>query len=265
MKVLGAIIGDIVGSRFEWNNIKTKEFELLSKASFVTDDTIMTLAIAKAFVESKEDYSDLGEKAVLYMQELGKKYPNAGYGGLFSKWLCEVDPKPYASYGNGAAMRVSAAGIVAKSLEEAIKLSISVTEVTHNHSEGLKGAEATAVAIYLAKSGKSIEEIRSYINEHYYKLDFSLDEIRATYKFNETCQETVPQALVAFFESTSFEDALRNAVSLGGDSDTLAAIAGSVAASYYDVPMDIIEKVLPYLDETQLLIFRDFIYKFEGK
>lgn len=258
MKLLGAIVGDIVGSRFEWHNIKTKDFELFSQKCFVTDDSIMTLTIAKAFLVSKKDYRDLGSKTIVYMQELGRKYPHSGYGGNFSRWLVSPAPQPYNSYGNGAAMRVSACGIIAKTLAEAINLSRIVTEVTHNHPEGLKGAEATAVAIYLAKGGKTKEEIRKHIRSHYYPLDFTLEEIRPTYTFNETCQNTVPQALVAFFESTSFEDALRNAVSLGGDSDTLAAITGSIAASFYGIPQAIIDTALLYLDETQKEILNDF-------
>ncbi len=264
MKLLGAIIGDVVGSRFEWNNIKTKDFELFTEDNFFTDDTTMTLAIAKAITECKADYSDLGIKAVKYMRELGIKYPSVGYGTLFSRWLESSNPQPYNSYGNGAAMRVSAVGLVAKSIEEAISLSRSVTEVTHNHPEGIKGAEATAVAIYLAKSGKSREEIRHYINEHYYKLDFTLEEIRPTYKFNETCQGTVPQALVAFLESTSFEDAIRNAISIGGDSDTLAAITGSVASAYYPIPTELVEQITLYLDEVQSKIVIDFVVTFGG-
>lgn len=141
-------------------------------------------------------------------------------------------PKPYGSYGNGAAMRVSACGFVARSLEEAIELSRKVTEVSHNHPEGIKGAEATAVAVYMAKNGSSLLDIQDYINKHYYKIDFKLDDIRETYEFNETCQDTVPQALEAFFESTGFEDAIRNAISIGGDSDTLAAITGGIAEAY---------------------------------
>ena len=165
-------------------------------------------------------------------------------------------PKPYNSFGNGAAMRVSACGFIAKSLEEAKALSKAVTEVTHNHPEGLKGAEATVVAIYMARTGCSIEEIRDLIDREYYPMNFTLDGIRDTYAFNETCQDTVPQALQAFFESTGFEDAIRNAISLGGDSDTLAAITGSVAEAYYGVPAALQQRALTYLDEPLLAIYR---------
>lgn len=245
--MLGAIIGDIVGSRFEWNNIKTKEFELFTDECFITDDSIMTLALAKAVLESGGTYSDVSQKAVTWMQAIGRKYPDCGYGSAFAAWMFSDQPLPYNSFGNGAAMRVSAAGYAAASWGEAIELARNITAVTHNHPEGMKGAEATAIAIFMAKTGCSLTEIRALIDERYYPMDFTLDEIRPTYQFNETCQETVPQALMAFFESTSFEDAIRNAISLGGDSDTLAAITGSVAEAYYGVPAAIRETALTYL------------------
>lgn len=196
--MLGAIIGDIVGSRFEWNNNRSKEFELLTHKCFSTDDSIMTLAIAKAILDSAGNIDSLPGNAVKSMQELGRIYPNAGYGERFSGWLSSDDPQPYRSWGNGAAMRVSACGFAATTLEEAKSLSYKVTAVTHNHPEGLKGAEATAVAIFMAKSGSSLLEIQDYINKYYYKIDFKLDDIRTSYQFNESCQETVPQALEAF-------------------------------------------------------------------
>lgn len=253
--MLGAIIGDIVGSRFEWNNTKSKEFELFTHKCFPTDDSIMSLAIAKALLVSKPDYSDLSKNAVDYMQSVGRNYPNCGYGGSFYHWMFSDNPKPYNSYGNGAAMRVSAVGFVAESLREVKQLSRLVTEVTHNHPEGIKGAEATAMAIYLAKKGCSILEIRDYIDAYYYPMDFTLDEIRDGYEFDVTCQGSVPQALQAFFESTGFEDAIRNAISLGGDSDTLAAICGGVAEAYYGIPADIRKQARAYLDQelTQIL------------
>lgn len=254
--MLGAIIGDIVGSRFEWNNHRDKNFEFLTYKCFPTDDSIMSLAIAQAILVSKPDHSDLSKNAVECMQNVGRNYPNCGYGGSFHGWIFSDDPKPYNSYGNGAAMRVSAAGFAAESLDEAKTISRLVTEVSHNHPEGIKGAEATAVAIYMAKTGSNILEIRDYINANYYPMDFTLDEIRDTYQFNETCQETVPQALQAFFESTGFEDAIRNAISIGGDSDTVAAICGGVAEAYYGIPTDIRKHALTFLDQKlmQLLI-----------
>ena len=263
--MLGAIIGDRVGSRFEWNNIKTKEFEFLTYKCFFTDDTVMSLAIAKAIMESEEDYSNLSGKAVQYMQEIGRLYPGSGYGTGFNKWITSNNPQPYNSYGNGAAMRVSACGIVARSIEEAKILSEKVTAVTHNHPEGIKGAEATAVAIYLAKKGKSILEIRDYIDKNYYKMNFTLNSVRESYEFNETCQDTVPQAIMAFFESNSFEDAIRNAISIGGDSDTLAAITGSIAEAYYGIPTDIRKHAITFLDETLLKILIDFENKYPSK
>lgn len=254
--MLGAIIGDIVGSRFEWNNHRDKEFEFLTYKCFPTDDSIMSLAIAQAILVSKPNHSDLSKNVIECMQSVGRNYPDCGYGGSFYNWMFSDNPKPYNSYGNGAAMRVSPAGFAATSLEEAKELSRLVTEVTHNNPEGIKGAEATAVAIYLAKSGSSILEIRDYINDNYYPMNFTLDDIRDTYKFNETCQDTVPQALQAFFESTDFEDAIRNAISIGGDSDTLAAICGGVAEAYYGIPTDIRKHALTFLDQKlmQLLI-----------
>ena len=261
--MLGAIIGDIVGSKYEWNNHRSKEFTLLDYKCFFTDDSVMTLAIAKALLECKKDYSDLSEKAIEYMQNVGRHYPNSGYGGAFYDWVYSNNPKPYNSYGNGAAMRVSACGWVANSIEEAILLSKKVTEVSHNHPEGIKGAEATAVAIYLARTGSNILEIRDYINQHYYPMNFRLDEIRDSYEFNETCQETVPQAIEAFLESTSFEDAIRNAISIGGDSDTLAAITGSIAEAYYGIPTDIRKHALTYLDERLLKLLIEFENKYE--
>ncbi len=256
--MLGAIIGDIVGSRFEWNNNKSKEFDFLTYKCFVTDDSIMSLAVAKALLECESDYSNLSEKTIEYMQSIGRYYPNCGYGGSFYNWIFSNNPQPYNSYGNGAAMRVSACGWVAKSIDEAVVLSRKVTEISHNHPEGIKGAEAVAVAIYLARSGKNILEIRDYINSHYYPMNFKLDNIRENYEFNETCQGTVPQAIEAFLESQSFEDAIRNAISIGGDSDTLAAITGSIAEAYYGIPTELRKHSLTYLDERLLKILIEF-------
>lgn len=260
--MLGAIIGDIVGSRFEWNNHRSKDFEFLTYKCFPTDDSIMSLAIAQAILVSKKDHSDLSKNAIECMQNVGKNYLNCGYSGSFYGWIFSDDPKPYNSYGNGAAMRVSAAGFAANSIEEAKKLSRLVTEVSHNHPEGIKGAEATAVAIFMAKTGSNIFEIRDYIDKNYYPMNFTLDEIRDTYHFNETCQETVPQALQAFFESTGFEDAIRNAISIGGDSDTVAAICGGVAEAYYGIPTDIRKHALTFLDRNLLELLVEFENKY---
>lgn len=256
--MLGAIVGDIVGSRFEFDNYRHKDFELLHKDCFATDDSIMTLAICVALHECKPDYSDLEKQTVAWMQALGREYPNAGYGGRFAGWLLSFDPQPYNSWGNGSAMRVSPVAYVAKSMEEVKELSRKVTCVTHNHLEGIKGAEATAVATYMALQGATMEEIRKEMEDNYYLLDFTLDEIRPIYEFNESCQDTVPQALQAFFESTDFEDAIRNAISVGGDSDTLAAITGAVAGAYYGVPKEIAAKAERYLDNMQLKVLQRF-------
>lgn len=260
--MLGAIIGDIVGSRFEWNNYRAKDFEFLTYKCFPTDDSIMTLAFAQAILVSKPDHSDLSANAVECMQRIGRHYPDCGYGGGFRRWMFSDEPKPYNSFGNGAAMRVSAAGFAADSLEEAKLLSRKITEVTHNHPEGIKGAEATAVAIYMARTGSNMLDIQDYLDRHYYPMNFSLNEIRESYRFNETCQETVPQALMAFFESTSFEDAIRNAISIGGDSDTLAAICGGIAEAYYGIPSDIRKHAITFLDERLMGILIAFENKY---
>lgn len=260
--MLGAIIGDIVGSRFEWDNIRSKTFDLFGRGCFATDDSIMSLAVAKSIIDCDENYTDLSAVTVKNMQAIGRNYPYCGYGGGFMRWMFSDEPKPYNSYGNGAAMRVSACGFAARSLDEAKLLSKAVTAITHNHPEGLKGAEATTVAIYMALHGSNIAEIRTHIDANYYPMSFTLDEIRDTYEFNETCQNTVPQAIKAFLESTSFEDTIRNAISIGGDSDTLAAIAGGIAEAYYGIPFGIYSRALEYLDSDLLKIVEDFEKKY---
>lgn len=258
-RVLGAVVGDIVGSVYEFNEIKTKDFPLFSEHCCPTDDSIMTFAVMSALVECNKDYRKLAAETIKQMQLWGMKYPKAGYGSMFSDWLCSNNPQPYNSFGNGSAMRVSPVVYFAKSLEEVKELSRIVTSVTHNHPEGIKGAEATAVATYMALHGSKKEEIFTVIDNEYYPMNFTLDEIRADYEFNETCQETVPQALKAFFEATSFEDAIRNAISIGGDSDTIAAITGAVAGAYYGVPLRIEHKALAYLDEFQESAYYSFV------
>ena len=261
--MLGAIIGDIAGSRFEWDNKKSKDFELLShlKGCKPTDDSIMTLAVAEAILDCDGRYANLPSYAAAKMQKFGHKYPWAGYGGKFRKWLTDEHPKPYNSFGNGSAMRVSPVAYAASSLEEVKQLSEAVTAVTHNHPEGIKGAEATAVAIFLARQGKGILEIRDVIDREYYPMNFTLNAIRPHYTFDVTCQGSVPQALEAFFESTDFEDAIRNAISIGGDSDTIAAITGSIAEAYYGIPAELRKLALTFLDEYQL----DVLNRFESK
>ena len=258
--MLGAIIGDIAGSRFERINRKSKEFTLLNRAKGCrpTDDSIMTLAVAQAILRCGGDMDRLGEATVASMQTLGRQYPGAGYGGKFRQWLRSEDPQPYNSFGNGAAMRVSPCGFAAATLDEAIELADRVTEVTHNHPEGMKAAEVVAGCIFLARTGSGKEDLRDYIVRTYHPLDFTLDGIRDGYRFNETCQGSVPQALEAFLEAEGFEDAVRCAVSIGGDSDTIAAIAGSIAEAYYGIPFGIRGKALKFLDETQLEILTAF-------
>ncbi|MCR4612131.1 MAG: ADP-ribosylglycohydrolase family protein [Lachnospiraceae bacterium] len=263
--MIGAIIGDVVGSRFERNNIKTKDFALFSTECRPTDDSVMSLAIANAILEAGNDYAKLSKRAVSNMQKLGRKYKNAGYGGKFRGWLFEDNPSPYNSFGNGAGMRVGPCGFAATTIEEAKLLSASVTMVTHNHPEGMKGAEAVAVATFLAKDGMSKEDIRKYIQDNYYDVNFTIDGIRDSYKFDVSCQGSVPQALVSFFDGNDFEDTIRNAISIGGDSDTIAAMAGAVAEAYYGVPKALVESVMDYLEDDMKKILGDFEKKYPAK
>lgn len=262
--MIGAIIGDIVGSRYERNNIKTKKFDFITHHCRFTDDSVMTLAVAKAIMQTS-DIDALTAETIRCMQEFGRKYPNAGYGKQFREWIYATNPLPYNSWANGSAMRVSACGHVASSLEEAIELSKRVSSVTHNHPEGIKGAEATAVAIFMARTGCNLLEIQDYIHKHYYEINFKLDDIRDSYRFDVSCQGSVPQAMEAFFESTSFEDAIRNAISIGGDSDTIAAITGSIAEAYYGVPNAIRQHALTFLPEDLLKILMQFEIRYPSK
>ena len=255
--MLGAIIGDIVGSRFEFHNHLSKEFEFFSDKCFFTDDSVMTIAVAKAIMSCNGEWEKLGKTTIKYMQLIGQKYPNCGYGGMFRNWMFATDPQPYYSFGNGAAMRVSPCGFAARTEEEAKLLARKVTEISHDHPEGLKGAEATAVAIFLARKGATKEEIRKRMSS-YYDLNFTIDGIRKTYKYNETCQDTVPQAIEAFLESDSFEDTIRIAISLGGDSDTMAAIAGGIAEAHYGIPDRIKNSAMKYLDDELLGIYKEW-------
>ena len=256
--MLGAIIGDIVGSIYEFDNIKTKDFNLFTNEMFFTDDTVMTIAIADAIMNGGKH-----ENFIQSMKKWGCDYIDKSYGHSFRRWLKSENSEPYNSWGNGSAMRVSPCGWVAKlniPFEEGLKLTEDLAkksaEVTHNHPEGIKGAQATASSIFFMRHGKSknaIEEyknkLKDYIqNKYKYDLNFTLNEIRPSYAFNESCQKTVPQAIVSFFESENFEDAIRNAISIGGDSDTLAAITGSIAEAAYGIPEDIKNKAINYLD-----------------
>lgn len=256
--MLGAIIGDIVGSRFERHNHKSKDFELFTDQCGFTDDTAMTVAIAKALLECNGDYTDLSNHAIRCMQEIGQKYPNAGYGQIFYLWLHHKNPGPYRSYGNGSAMRVSPVAYVAKTEKECIQLAKAVTQVSHDHPEGIKGAEAAALATWGALNGATKSMIQKRIEDQYYILDFAIDEIRPKYRFDASCQGSVPQAIEAFLESENFEDTIRIAVSLGGDSDTIAAIAGGIAGAYYGVPNDLRLKAIEYLPAEFIDILEDF-------
>ena len=234
----GALAGDIAGSIYEFNNIKTKEFNLYVEPRLrFTDDSVMTIAVAKSLWDTMEDnYEGLNESLIKNMHEIGKRYPYCGYGNRFYNWIMFDGTKPYYSYGNGSAMRVSECGWVGNSLNEVLKLADITASVTHNHPEGIKGAQAIAACIYLARNDWTKEDIRKYVEENFYDMDFKLDDIRNSYKFEVSCQKSVPQAIESFLESFSFDDALKNAISIGGDSDTLAAMAGSIAEAYYGVP-----------------------------
>ncbi len=238
--MIGAILGDIIGSPYEFDQgNKSKDFPLFSERSTFTDDTVMTLAVAQGILDAGKNADDetVRQSIIRSMRELGRRYPNAGYGGQFRWWLRSHDPQPYNSWGNGSAMRVSSAGWLFDDLEDVLRAAKLSAEVTHNHPEGIKGAQATAAATFLARTGHSKAEIKSYIEDTFhYDLSRTCDEIRPTYRHVESCQETVPEAITAFLEGNSFEDVIRTAVSLGGDCDTLTAIAGSIAEGFYGVP-----------------------------
>ena len=249
----GAIAGDIIGSVYEFDNIKTTDFPLFTNESDYTDDTIMTVAVA--------DWLLNGGDLAKVMQRYGREYPypTGGYGGRFSGWLREKDPQPYNSWGNGSAMRVSAVGWMFDSLEKTLEVAKETAVVTHNHPEGIKGAQATAAAIYLARTGKSKQDIKQYIETTFsYDLGRTCDEIRPFYRFNESCHGTVPEAIIAFLDSSDFENAIRLAVSLGGDSDTLACITGGIAEAFYGIPEDIEKQVYDKLPGTFQKVIKEF-------
>ena len=236
----GTILGDIIGCPFEFDRgDKTKDFKLFSRRSHFTDDSVMTLAVCEALLKVGQDATvkEIEDAVITSMQSWGRRYPHEGYGGYFRCWLTARHPEPYNSFGNGSAMRVSAAGWLYDSLEKTRVVAKATANVTHNHPEGIKGAESTASAIFMARNGSSKEEIKKYIeNEFHYDLNRTLDEIRPSFHMHETCQKTVPEAIMAFLEAKDFEDAIRNAVSLGGDTDTLGAITGSIAEAYFGIP-----------------------------
>ena len=260
--MFGAILGDIIGSPYEFDRgRKTKDFPLFSDASEFTDDTVMTIAVADAFLDAEKDATEeeIRKLLVSSMRKWGRKYPFAGYGVRFSIWLAEKRPKPYGSYGNGSAMRVSAVAWLSNDLETVRKMARLSAEVTHNHPEGIKGAEATASAIFLARTGKSKAEIKKYIETEFgYDLSRTCDEIRPDYYHVESCMETVPEAITTFLEGESFEDVIRTAVSLGGDCDTLTAIAGSMAEGFYGVPDALKQECYGRLTEEMKQVLRRF-------
>ena len=262
--IIGAIAGDVIGSAYEFNPTRDHDFELFTPKSSFTDDTVLTMANALWLID---DEQHTHERLVEIMLDLCRRYPNRGYGGRFANWICDKDPQPYNSYGNGSAMRVSPVGYYAQSLEEALALAKVSAEVTHNHPEGIKGAQATVAAIFLARRGKSKQDIRDYVAQTFdYDLSRTLDEIRPTFTFDETCQRTVPEAITCFMEGKDYEDVVRLSVALAGDADTIAAIAGSISSAVDEVPNGITQQVIALLSEefcTTLLRFNELVAKRE--
>ena len=263
--IIGAIAGDVIGSAYEFNPTREYDFKLFTDRSTYTDDTVLTMANALWLLE---DEQHTHEKLVKIMHDMCWKYPGRGYGGRFAQWIQDDNPQPYNSYGNGSAMRVSPVGYYAKTLEEALELAQISAEVTHNHPEGIKGAQATAAAIFLARQGKTKREIRDYVEKTFgYDLSRTLDEIRPDYSFNELCQTTVPESITCFLEGKDYEDVIRLSVSLAGDADTIAAIAGSISAAVDDVPNEITQPVIALLSQefcTILLRFNELVTKREA-
>ena len=258
----GAILGDIIGSPYEFDRgCKRKDFPLFSPDSTYTDDSVMTLAVADAFLSVPAEATDeeIRRQLVQSMQHYGRKYPYAGYGGMFRRWLENPNPQPYGSYGNGSAMRVSSAAWLFDDLETVRHMARLSAEITHNHPEGIKGAEATACGIFLARTGYSKAEIKEYIEILFdYDLSRTCDEIRPSYHHVESCQETVPEAITAFLEGSSFEDVIRTAVSLGGDCDTLTCIAGSIAEGFYGVPEELKQQCWERMPDSLRKILKRF-------
>ena len=253
----GAIIGDIVGSRFEFNSHKPDyDFDLFTNENVYTDDTVLTVAVADKILNNGSYVKNL--------KQFSKKYPKAGYGRYFSRWVLSESNEPYNSYGNGSAMRVSPVGWAYNTIDEVFEEAKKSAEVTHNHKEGIKGAQAVAVSIYLARIGKSKDEIKQFIEETFrYKLNYKIEELRKKYIFDESCQGTVPQSISVFLQSSDFEDAIRNAIYIGGDSDTIGAIVGSIAHAFYkDIPEEIKKETFERLPTHLLLIVKEFCEKY---
>ena len=263
--IIGAIAGDIVGSVYEFDPVKRKDFELMRPDMEVTDDSIMTIAVAEWLLES--DLEHLESSALIRsMQKWGRRYPSpmGSYGGMFSRWLQAKNAEPYGSWGNGSAMRVSPVGFTFDTLQQTLHAAEMTAAVTHNHPEGIKGAQATAAAIFMARKGNSKQEIRSYIEKQFgYDLSKSCDEIRPSYRFFESCMQTVPESIIAFLDSSDFEDALRLTVSLGGDADTMGAITGGIAAAYYKkMPSALSHFVDALLPDDMRKVVNEFQTKF---
>jgi ADP-ribosylglycohydrolase len=250
--IIGAIAGDIIGSIYEWNNVKNIDFPLFNKKCDFTDDSVLTLAVADSILNRKEFSKTIWDYA--------RKYPNRGYGGRFAEWIKNTDLKPYNSYGNGSAMRVSAVGFAFNDLTQVLEVAGQSAEVTHNHPEGIKGAQAIASSIFLARTGSSKQFIKNYISKTFnYNLNDTISNIRPVYRFDETCQGSVPQAIIAFLESSDYENALRLAISIGGDSDTIACITGGIAAAFYKaIPKEIIDFVNGKLPSEFLKLLTEF-------
>jgi len=259
----GAILGDIIGSRFEFDRGgKTKEFTLFTREDSFTDDTAMTIAVGEALLEAGKDASpeEIRKAVTRSMQSWGRRYPDAGYGGRFWYWLFGVGtPKPYGSYGNGSAMRVSAVGFLYDTLERTREVARATADVTHNHPEGVKGAECTAAVMFLARQGASKDEMKAYAEQEFgYDLTPTLEELRHRHRHVESCMDSLPKALVSFFEGKDYEDVVRNAVSLGGDTDTLGAIAGAMAQAMYGIPEELVNRGRSYLPEDMLEVLGRF-------
>jgi ADP-ribosylglycohydrolase len=254
--MLGALTGDIIGSIYEWDNIKTTDFPLFQERCHFTDDSVLTVALAEAILTGKS-YGTL-------MREYYGRYSEAGFGGSFHEWAKSKHPTPYGSWGNGAAMRISPVGWAFDSLELVLKKAEEFTVITHNHPEGIKGAQSTAAAIFMGRNGSSKEEIRSYVTRTFgYDLSRSCDQIRPGYQFDVSCQGTVPPAFVAFLESKDFESAIRLVVSLGGDTDTLTCITGSIAEAFYrGVPEHIAKQTFSFLDYPLSIVTKDFMTRY---
>ncbi len=248
--MIGAIIGDIVGSIYERNNHRSKDFQLFSYRCTFTDDTVLTVGVAEALM-NEQDFRK-------HLHKWGRKYPRAGYGRNFKKWIKSDNPKPYGSYGNGSAMRVSPVGMVFDTMEETLRVAEESAVVSHNHPDGINGAKAVAGSIYLARTGGSKQDIQEFVETLGYPVDFELDELQRSYRFNSSCAGSVPQAIYCFLISEDFEDTLRTSVSIGGDTDTICAVSGAIAEGYHGIPEWIEEEAMSRLPQDMVDVIEDF-------